>query len=84
MTKLEKSLKRLVRVPGVDRPVCAEINAEGIQMWVHGARKRITITWGQVARSSYTPLDIPSYLAGDPIKLLAYQAKKLAEKAVAA
>jgi hypothetical protein len=90
MIKLEsgQSLKRMVRVMGVKVPVCAEITSDGISLWVKGHRKRVQISWFNIARASNTPLNVPSYLAGKPVELLQHQAEcaeeSLASKSAAA
>jgi hypothetical protein len=79
MIKLQpgQSIKRLVRVFGVEVPVCAEINADGIAFWVQGSRKKTHISWLGIAEASHTPPNVPSFLMGKPLELLRSQAEKL-------
>lgn len=82
MTPLKQgqSLKRSVRIYGVDKPVCVEITADGIRMWIKGFKKSTRIGWLTVAEASTTPVDVPSYLHGNPLALLRHQAETLIQK----
>lgn len=70
------SIKREIKVFGVDQPVLIEIDASGITFWVKGSRKKTTLSWYQAVQASHTPSDVPSFLMGKPLELLQYQAAR--------
>jgi hypothetical protein len=75
--KGNKTVIREIALRDVEAPVIAVIHEGGITLRSKGARKKITISWYEIAMNAHTPEDIPSYLAGNPMALLRYQAKKL-------
>jgi hypothetical protein len=75
--KGNKTVIREIRLREVEAPIIATMYEGGINLRVKGARKRITISWYEIALNAHTPDDIPSYLAGRPMDLLCYQTKKL-------
>lgn len=69
-------LKREIKLRGVEGPVTLYLTATGAQMAVPGSRKRISISWDEVAQRMHTPLDVPAFLHREPIKLLRHQAQQ--------
>jgi len=67
------SLQREIYVTGIG-PVNVEITPEGLSFWVKGSRKRVRIVWLKTIAASSTSMDVPSYLAGSPVELLAHYA----------
>lgn len=63
------SLKREIAVTGIG-PVNVEITSSGLEFWVKGHRKRVRLSWLQAVKAGDTPLDVPSYLAGNPVEML--------------
>ena len=70
--KLEgtKSLKRLVKVYGIEGMVEITLTADGIKMRIPGNRKALSAQWAEVAAGLFTPEGCPAWLAGEPTKFL--------------
>jgi hypothetical protein len=69
-----QKLTRLISIPGIDKPVTAEITYTGISFWVKGHRKRVRVTWTRTVEAGNTSEDVPSFLMGKPLELLQHQA----------
>jgi hypothetical protein len=82
MTKLEgdSTLKREIRIPGLEKPVQVEIAADGISFWVKGNRKRVHVGWLQVVQAGHTGTDVPSFLMNKPLELLKYQSTRTRQR----
>lgn len=72
-----KKLRRLVKVYGVEGPVELTIAHEGLSLRVPGTKKSLTCSWTDVVNASYTPNDVPSFLAGEPMKFILHEAEKV-------
>jgi hypothetical protein len=79
-TPLKGSLKRVIRVYGVDVPVHLHIHEGGIEMSVAGTRTKIFGSWPMVVEALRTPSTVPSYLAYKPMALLKHMAAKVKTK----
>jgi hypothetical protein len=77
-----KSLKRLVKIHGIEGMVEVTISHEGVSMRVPKTRKSLTCMWTDVVNSMYTPNDVPSFLMGEPMKFLIHEAEKVVKKRV--
>jgi hypothetical protein len=76
-----RTIKRKINVRGVEDAVNVEIDLEkGISFFAKGSKKRSILTWERAVSAAQTPYDIPSFLAGDALALLAYQVKKATRK----
>jgi hypothetical protein len=75
-TKLTSSsvIRREIRIFGIEKPIVAEINFDGVSLRVKGARKAVFISWLSMAQNAVTPQDVPSFLMGKPLELLKRQA----------
>ena len=69
-----QKLRRVIRVYGVDQPVCVTITSEGIDFRVVGSGKHLSLTapWRQVVERMPTPDNVKCFLSGKPIDLLNY------------
>lgn len=76
-TKLTGTLKREVRVYGIEQDVIAKLTEEGIEMSMPGFKNKISGTWEEIAKALHTPKNVLSYLEGRPIDFLKHQASKL-------
>lgn len=84
-TKLEKPLKRVIQIHGIESPVIVILDQEGIQMCIPGHKKKVFSSWFRVASQMETPPNSLSYLEGRPIEFLKQQvaAKKKKENTAA-
>lgn len=80
MTQLKGSLKRSIKVHGVDAPVNLVVSEEGISMTVAGMKTKIANDWVSIVQSMHTPANVLSYLEGKPLDLLKHQAKEYNKK----
>jgi hypothetical protein len=81
MTKLEGTIKREIRVHGIEQPIQLTIDPEeGLSFNVKGSRKHVTIDWVRLVKACRTGVDVPSYLAQSPFELLQHLANKIVEK----
>lgn len=74
--KEKEVIRRLVRIMDVPVPVIVELTAEGLSFHVKGNKKKITTTWFRAVEAGCTPLNVKSYVAGHPVKMLQAQAAK--------
>lgn len=78
-----KSLKRLIRVYGVEGWVEVTLSHEGLAMRIPKTRKSLTAPWTKIVEGAMaTPDDSPSFLMGEPLKFLQAEAAKVTKKAV--
>jgi len=77
-----KSLKRLIKVYGVEGLVELTISHMGMSIRVPKTRKSLSADWPEVVRGLYTPEDCPSFLAGEPMKFLQHESEKVTKRAV--
>lgn len=76
-----KKLRRLVKVYGVEGLVEVTISAEGIAFRVPSTRGYLVAAWPDVVeKSSSTPDNCPSFLAGEPTKYLQHEVAKVIKK----
>lgn len=80
--KKAESIKRLVRVYGVEGLVEMGVSEAGVALRVPRSRKYVTLSWAKLAASSDTPGDVPAFLNGDPIKMLQHEQQKLVKRAL--
>ena len=80
--KLEtgKKIKRLIHVYGVESWVELTLTYEGASLRIPGTKKRLTCSWTDIVTAMYTPDDVPSFLAGEPLKFLLHEDKKVAKR----
>jgi hypothetical protein len=76
-----KVLRRQVKVYGVEMPCILDMNTEGLTLAVKGSKKRLWLTWAEVARAMHTPDDVPAHFAGQPLEFLQYQAAQKVKRA---
>jgi hypothetical protein len=83
MTRLEgaSTLRREIKIHGLEEPVQAEMTAQGISFWIKGSKKRVTVGWRQAVIAGQTGTDVPSFLMNKPLELLQYQITKAQKRA---
>lgn len=74
-TKLSKPVEREVNIPGISKPVIISIDKDLVTARVKGSRHVVFASWGTLVKAMHTHNDVPSFLAGKPMELLAYKAK---------
>lgn len=72
-----KSLKRLIKVYGIEGMVEVTISHEGVSFRIPGTQKRLVGTWTDAVKATSTPNDVPSHLFGEPFKFLEHEALKV-------
>lgn len=72
----EQTLRRLVKVYGIEGLVEVSLNTDGISFRIPKTRKYATLTWAKAVASSATPSDVPCWLSGDATKFLVETVKK--------
>ena len=77
-----KSLKRLIKVYGIEGPVELTISHSLLSMRIPKTRKSVSADWPEVVRGLFTPDDAPAFLAGEPLKFLQHEAAKVVKRAV--
>ena len=75
-----KKIKRLIKVYGVEGLIEIALTHEGLSMRVPGTKKSLFATWPEVVVGLYTPDDVPSFLAGEPMKFLLHEVEKVQKK----
>ena len=76
-----KKLRRIIKVYGIESPVEVSIAHEGIAFRVPGTKLSLMATWPEVIeKASTTPDNVPSKLAGEPMKFLADMVAKAAKR----
>ena len=81
--KLEqgKKIKRLIKVYGIEGMVEVTISYEGLAFRIPSTRGSLVAAWPDVVeKSTSTPDNCPSFLAGEPIKYLLHEAAKAVKK----
>jgi len=76
LLKEGQTLKREIRVHGVEAPVVVTISEEGIMAQVKGSRIPVQQNWVQLITAMNTPGNVPSFMAGKPYEFLQHQATK--------
>jgi hypothetical protein len=76
-----QKLERVIRVHGIEHPVILTVSNEGISFRVKGTQKAVTQSWTQVILACNTPMNVPCFLADQPLALLHHLAGKQARKA---
>lgn len=74
--KIKKTLKREIRIHGIKAPVIVAMTEVGIEMSLPGFKTKLSSSWGRVADSLSTPMNVPSFLAGKPTEFLKNQETK--------
>ena len=77
-----KTLKRKIKVYGVEQPVIITLSHQGISFRVKGAKLDVSMTWPDAVNACYTPENVPSYLEGRPLEFLQEQAKGITKRAM--
>lgn len=72
-----KSLKRLIKIHGIEGMVEVTLSHEGMAMRIPGTKKHVSCMWTDVAKAMYTPNEVPAWLHGEPLKFLAHEAEKV-------
>jgi hypothetical protein len=75
-SEIKGSLRRKVRVYGVPAPVNVIFTEHGIEMSVERTKTKISGSWQDVVKSLRVPGNAPSFLFGEPLKFLCWQAGK--------
>lgn len=76
MTKLDKAIKRQIKVHGVESDITVRLSEQGVEMSIPGTKTWISADWLTVAKALHTPGNVPSYLEGRPVEFLKHQAAK--------
>ena len=81
-TKLsdDQTLRRLVKVYGVEGDVEFSLSAEGIAFRIPGSRTYVTLDWPHVVEACQTPKSVKCYHYGKPLEFLKATALKVRAK----
>lgn len=78
-----KTLKREIKVYGVERGVIITLSQAGVEFRVKGAKMGVGNSWAQlIDKGCLTPSNVPCWLEGKPLELLTRQAKTITDNAV--
>ena len=81
--KLEqgKKIKRLIKVYGIEGMVEVTVSYYGLTFRIPSTRGSLVAAWPDVVeKSTSTPDNSPSFLAGEPIKYLLHEIAKVTKK----
>lgn len=77
---LKGTIKRAVKIYGIEGMVNVSISEEGLKFAVPGTKQSVMIAWGTTVAHCSTPTNVPSYLFGNPKELLKVNAQNAAKK----
>jgi hypothetical protein len=78
-----KKFRRLIKVYGVEELVEVTISAEGLSFRIPSTRGYLVAAWPDVVeKSSLTPDNSPSFLAGEPTKYLQHEVAKVVKNRI--
>lgn len=69
-----KTLRRTVRVYGVEGDTYVTLSAAGLTFTAKGTKLGVSITWPDAVKAASEPGSVPSKFAGRPYEFLQYQA----------
>jgi len=78
--KENQRVARVIRVYGVEAPVKIILTREGLEAKTTGSGVRLVLQarWEEVIAKMRTPNKVPSWLVGEPIKMLNFCASRTA------
>lgn len=80
-TQMSGTIKRQVKIYGVEGMVNVAITEAGVEFWIPGTKgSSIEVGWPRIVESCFTPNTVPSFLFGKPLEFLKHQALKVQEK----
>jgi hypothetical protein len=75
-TILKGSIKRAIKVHGLESPVVVEITERGIEVRVPGQRITIGASWLGLVNAMVVPDAAPSFLKEKPLEFLKFQIQR--------
>lgn len=81
-TNITKTIKRQIKLHGIEKPINLSITPHGVEMAVIGFHKRVFASWEHIAKNLLTPADSPSFVFGKPWEFLQHQSNVLRMKTV--
>jgi hypothetical protein len=69
---LETALNRKIVVPGVEGEIVVSMTSDGLSFRLKGSQKEIVTTWRKVIESCTTPVNVPTFLVGEPFNFLVW------------
>jgi hypothetical protein len=69
---LETTLNRKITVLGIEGEIVVSLTSDGLSLRLKGSQKEITATWRKVIESCTTPVNVPTFLIGEPFNFLVW------------
>lgn len=68
----ETTLNRKIVVSGVEGEIVVSMTSDGLSFRLKGSQKEIVTTWKKVIESCTTPVNVPTFLIGEPFNFLVW------------
>lgn len=71
-----KGIKKFrIKLFGVSMPVSVVVTEDGITLGIQGTKKKVALTWYELACACKTDTNVPSFMFGKPLAFLEHMAR---------